>query len=45
MKTLRLSQCQNDSIYQFLDNGNTKLDNLRRDGLHLCESGKKFTFR
>ena len=27
--------------YQFLDNGNIKLENLYRDGLHLGESGKK----
>ena len=27
---------------QFLDNGNIKLDNLCRNGLHLGESGKKF---
>ena len=27
--------------YQFLDNGNIKLDNLCRDGLHLGDSGKK----
>ena len=27
--------------YQFLDNGNIKLDNLCRDGLHLGVSGKK----
>ena len=26
---------------QFLDNGNIKLYNLRRNGLHLGESGKK----
>ena len=26
--------------YQFLDNGNIKLDNLCRDGLHLDENGK-----
>ena len=26
--------------YRFLDNGNIKLKNLRRDGLHLGESGK-----
>ena len=26
--------------YQFLDNGNIKLENLCRDGLHLGESGK-----
>ena len=27
--------------YHFLDNGNIKLDNLCRDGIHLGESGKK----
>ena len=30
--------------YQFLDNGNMKLDNLCRDGLNLGESGKKLPF-
>ena len=30
--------------YQFLDNGNMKLDNLCRDGLNLGESGKKLLF-
>ena len=30
--------------HQFLDNGNIKLENLCRDGLHIVESGK-LTFR
>ena len=30
--------------YQFLDNGNIKLENLCRDGLHLGENGKNLLF-
>ena len=39
MKTSRLSRRQKD--ISFLENGNIKLDNLYRNGLHLRANGKK----